>query len=105
GRTLVIFPRVSSIQEKIMIEKDLLDENRFLTDRLRPLGLDPVIHLVDIDLKPEAVSAAAAAASQAEQTLLFVYDAHIMASNKQLLDAVQGSVRRLAVVLLRDVYD
>jgi hypothetical protein len=36
---------------------------------------------------------------------LFLYDAHLYASNRALLDALQGSARRLAVVLMRDPYD
>jgi hypothetical protein len=37
--------------------------------------------------------------------VLFLYDAHLYASNRALLDALQARARRLAVVLLRDPYD
>jgi len=58
-----------------------------------------------MDPSPEEIAAAATAAAQVDQTLLFIFDAHIFPSNKQLLDAVQSSARRLVVILLRDVYD
>jgi hypothetical protein len=51
------------------------------------------------------VSAAAQAAAGAEQTILFIFDAHIHPVQKQLLEAVQSASRHLAVVLLRDAYD
>ena len=37
--------------------------------------------------------------------MLFLFDAHLYASNRALLEAVQARARRLAVVLLRDPYD
>src|SRR5207245_4360420 len=67
--------------------------------------MDPYVHLVNLDPSADEIAAAAAAAGQADQTLLFVFDAHIYPSNKQLLDAIQSSARRLAVILLRDAYD
>lgn len=48
---------------------------------------------------------AAATAATAEQTLLFIFDAHLHAGDKALLGAVTRSAKRLAVVLLRDMYD
>jgi len=77
----------------------------FLRQRLEPLGIQPTFLGVGIEPSAEEIVAAAAAVGQAEQTILFVYDAHLLASNKQLLDAVQGSAKKLAIILLRDVYD
>jgi hypothetical protein len=37
--------------------------------------------------------------------VLFLFDAHLYASNRALLEAVQAQARSLAVVLLRDPYD
>ncbi len=48
---------------------------------------------------------AANAAASADATVLFLFDAHLYASNRALLDAVQKRARSLAVVLLRDPYD
>jgi beta-N-acetylhexosaminidase len=104
-KTVVISPRVSSIQHQVTVEKELLDETTFAESRLKALGIEPAVHLVDLDPSAEQIAAAAAAAGAADQTLLFIFDAHIFASNKALLDAVQNSAKRLAVILLRDVYD
>jgi hypothetical protein len=37
--------------------------------------------------------------------VLFLYDAMLYPSNRALLDAVQKSARRLAVVVMRNPYD
>jgi len=37
--------------------------------------------------------------------VLFLFDAHLYASNRALLEAMQARARTLAVVLLRDPYD
>jgi hypothetical protein len=37
--------------------------------------------------------------------VLFLYDAHLFASNRALLEAVRARAQALAVVLLRDPYD
>ncbi len=44
-------------------------------------------------------------AAAADVTILFLYDAHLYASNRALLEALQAGARALAVVLLRDPYD
>src|SRR5439155_17854191 len=43
GKTLVIFPKVSSVQDRILIETDLRDEIVFFKDRLRPMGTDAAV--------------------------------------------------------------
>jgi hypothetical protein len=37
--------------------------------------------------------------------VLFLYDAHLYASNRALLEALQAGARRLGVVLMRDPWD
>jgi hypothetical protein len=37
--------------------------------------------------------------------VLFLFDAHLYASNARLLEALQSRARALAVVLMRDPYD
>src|SRR5207245_379485 len=44
-------------------------------------------------------------AAVADATVLFLYDAHLFASNRALLEAVEARARGPAVVLLRDPYD
>ncbi len=75
--TLVIAPRVSSLKDRVMIEKELEDEAGFVKRVLNPLGVNPTVHLVDLDPSPEQIAAAAQAAGQASQVILFVFDAHI----------------------------
>jgi len=62
-------------------------------------------HLYDLDYEATHLASSAAAAANADQTILFLFDAHIYPSQKQLLETIQGASKRLAVVLLRDVYD
>ena len=88
-----------------MVERELTEDTAFAENRLRAFGVEPLVHPIHLDPKPEEIAGAAAAASQADQVILFLFDAHIYPSNKQLLDAVQTSSKRLAVILLRDVYD
>src|SRR5262249_37063016 len=103
--TLVIAPRVSSLKDKVMVEKALEDEPGFIKSVLEPLGISPTIHLVDLDPSAEQIAAAEKAAGGAAQVILFIFDAHIFESNRKLLEAVQDSTKRLAVILGRDVYD
>ncbi len=105
GPTLVITPRLSVVKDKVMVEKELENELEFAKSRLTQLGLTPSVHLVDLDPSAEQIAAAAKAAAEATQTVLFIFDAHIFESNRKLLEAVQESAPRLAVILGRDVYD
>ncbi len=105
GRTSIIFPRLSDLAERIMIEKEMLDENRFWQERLSPLGLQPEVVRVGIEPTEAEIQFAVASVAQADQTILFVFDAHMYSSNKALLEQVQNQAKRVAVVLLRDVYD
>ena len=105
GRVAVVFPRFSDLAPRITIEPALCDETGYLTRTFATAGISPAITLVGIEPSPDEIEAAAAAASGADATLLFLFDAHLYASNRALLDAVQSRARALAVVLLRDPYD
>ena len=103
--TAVIFPRLSDLAARIMIEKNLLDETVFWKSRLEGPEIRPQIVLTAIEPNETEIQSAVAASAANDQTLLFVFDAHMYASQKALLDTVQSSAKRLAVILLRDVYD
>ena len=103
--TLVITPRLSVLKDRVMIEKEQEDETAFVNKHLEPLGVTPTVHLIDLDPPAVQIAAAAKAASEASQVILFIFDAHIFESNKKLLDAVQASAPSLAVILGRDMYD
>ena len=98
--TAVIFPRLSDLASRIMIEKDILDETTFWKSRLEAQGIRPQIALTAIEPNETEIQAAVAAAETNDQTLLFVFDAHMYTSQKALLDAVQSRAKRLAVILL-----
>ena len=101
----MIFPHLSSAADKIMVEKELLDEKAFLQKRFSGIGLAPTIQIVGLEPTAAEIESAQQAAKASEQTVLFLYDAHMIEPNHRLLDAVQGAAKRLVIVLMRDVYD
>jgi beta-N-acetylhexosaminidase len=105
GRVAVIVPRFSDLAPRITIEPELMDEKAYVTRAFAPGGVEPEVLRVGIEPTPEEVAEAAERAAAADATVLFLFDAHLYASNRALLDAVQGRARALAVVLLRDPYD
>jgi beta-N-acetylhexosaminidase len=105
GRVLVVFPRFSELAARITIEPEVADERGWVTGAFGPAGITPEVAVVGIEPKPDEIADAAARAASADATVLFLYDAHLYASNRALLDALQAGARRLAVVLLRDPYD
>jgi hypothetical protein len=105
GRVAVVFPRFSELAARITIEPEMCDEAAWVRRAFAPAGVsaDPLI--VGIEPTPAEIEAAGAHAAGADATVLFLYDAHLFASNRALLDALQARARRLAVVLMRDPYD
>jgi hypothetical protein len=105
GRVLAIFPRLSALADRITIEPAMQDEPRYLREAMAPLGVEPEPLVVGVEPIAEEIARARAAAAAADATVLFLYDAHLYASNRALLEAVQAGARRLAVVLMRDPWD
>jgi beta-N-acetylhexosaminidase len=105
GRVAVVFPRLSDLAARITIEPELTDEKEYLAHGFATVGIVPDTTLVGIEPLPAEIEAAAASAADADVTILFLYDAHLYASNRALLEALQARARALAVVLLRDPYD
>jgi beta-N-acetylhexosaminidase len=105
GRVAAIFPRFSDLAGRIFIEPAVRNEIAFLRDTFAPVGIAPETTLVGIEPSAEEIERAAVAAAGSDATVLFLYDAHLYASNRALLEAVQKRARALAVVLLRDPYD
>ena len=105
GRVTAIFPRFSDLAPRIFIEPAVRDERRWLAATFAPLGITPEPRIVSIEPTADEIERAAATAADTDATVLFLYDAHLFASNRALLDAVQQRARALAVVLLRDPYD
>jgi beta-N-acetylhexosaminidase len=105
GKVLVVFPRFSDLAPRITIEPEVADERGWVRGAFGVAGIAPDVAVVGIEPTPEEVAGAAAQAGAADATVLFLFDAHLYASNRALLDALQAGARRLAVVLLRDPYD
>jgi beta-N-acetylhexosaminidase len=104
-RVLVVFPRFSDLAPRITIEPDVADERGWIRGAFGAAGIAPEAAVVGIEPTPEEIADAAGRAAAADATVLFLFDAHLYASNRALLEALQGRARRLAVVLLRDPYD
>jgi len=105
GRVAVVFPRFSDLAPRITIEPEVADERGWIAGAFATAGIAPEAVVVGIEPTPEEIATAAERAAAADATVLFLFDAHLYASNRALLDALQGRAGRLAVVLLRDPYD
>jgi hypothetical protein len=105
GRVAAIFPRFSDLAPRIFIEPAVRDERQWLRDAFAPVGIAPEAEIVGMEPSPDEIERAATTAGAADATVLFLFDAHLFASNRALLEAVQQRARALAVVLLRDPYD
>jgi beta-N-acetylhexosaminidase len=101
----VIFPRFSSLDAKIMIEKEVLAEKEFLQQEFQKFGLNPKIQIVAIEPADAEIEGAVELATNTDLTILFCYDAHLYPANRKLLEAVQKNANELVVDLLRDPYD
>ncbi len=106
ARTVVVFPQLSKLAGTIMMEPEEQDETAFLNRLCDQVGVrSSSTALYAIDLKPEDVAPLVSSVSGFEQILLFLFDAHLYPAQKELLDALQKSGKRITVLLLRDVYD
>jgi len=105
GTVVAVFPRLSALADRITVETAMLDEAQFLADAMRPHGILPEVQVVGVEPTEAEIGRVRARAATADACILFLYDAHLYASNRALLDALQGAARTLAVVLMRDPYD
>ena len=105
GAVSVVFPRFSSLADRITIEPALLDETAYLKAAVGSFGITPEILIIGIEPTGAEIEQAATLAARSDVTLLFLFDAHLYPGDKRLLDRLQKAARALAVVLLRDPYD
>ena len=101
----VIFPQFSSLDAKIMIEKEVLPEQEFVRKEFKKFGLNPEMQIVSIEPRDEEIRQAVNLAKNSDLTILFCFDAHLYPANKRLLEALQAAAPELVVDLLRDPYD
>ena len=105
GRVVAIFPRLSSLADRITVEDTMLDERRFVAKAMAPYGMEPVVEVVGIEPGEAEITRAIELARGADATILFLYDAHLYPSDRALLDALQKATPALGVVLMRDPWD
>ncbi len=105
GRVVGIFPRLSALANRITVEPIMLDEARYVREAMAPYGVAPEVIVVGVEPTESEIAGALSAVAAADATILFLYDAHLYRSNRDLLDTLQRSARQLAVVLMRDPYD
>ncbi len=101
----VVFPRLSSLADRITVEPVMQDEARYVKEALAPCGIEPDVRVVGVEPGDEEIARAAETAARRSATILFLYDAHLYPSNRALLDALQRTAPALAVVLMRDPWD
>ena len=107
GRVLAVFPRLSSLADRITVEPAMRHETSYLAAVMAPHGVAPEALVVGVEPTAEEIARAREQGAAADAVVLFLYDSHLYASNRTLLDALQsGSAPgALAVVLMRDPYD
>jgi len=100
-----VFPRFSSLDEKIMIEKALTNETAFIRQLFSNHDSNIDVRIVGIEPTEEEIAGVAELSRTADCTVLFCFDAHLYPSNKKLLDDLSVFAKNLCVILLRDPYD
>ena len=105
ARVACIVPKLSTMADRIMIEPEVMDEAAFIRSLFAPLGLSPMLATVALEPTEPEIAAAVGLAQLADLTILYLFDAHLYPSNRRLLEALQETGKRLAVVLLRNPWD
>jgi hypothetical protein len=105
GRVGVVFPRFSDLAPRITIEPEIAAEKAYIAGAFGTAGITPETRLVGIEPTDTEIAAAGALAEASDALVLFLFDAHLYASNAKLLKELQSRARALAVVLMRDPYD
>jgi len=101
----VIFPKLSAMAQKIMIEKVLTREKQFIDRAFAPFKLKPKFQLVSMDPTAGEIAQSKELARRSDLTVFFCWDAHLSSQTRLLLENLQNTGGKLAVVLLRDPYD
>jgi beta-N-acetylhexosaminidase len=101
----VIFPQFSWFDAKIMVEKEVLQEQEFVRQEFMKFGLHPRIQIIPIEPAAAEMQPAVNLAKDSDLTIFFCFDAHLYPSNRKLLAELQDAATALVVVLLRDPYD
>jgi beta-N-acetylhexosaminidase len=101
-RVQVIFPRLSDLARRIMIEPALRRERAFLLSRVGTAGR---IDRLPIDPSSATIQRAIRNGRPHDATVFFCFDAHLHPGHRRLLAALEKESRPLVLVLMRDPYD
>src|SRR5205807_9472898 len=101
GRVRVGFPRFSALAPRITIEPEVAAETAYIAGAFRPAGITPETKVVGIEPTDAEIAAAGALAEASDALVLFLFDAHLYASNAKLPQELQSRGRAPALVLLR----
>jgi beta-N-acetylhexosaminidase len=104
----VLFPRLSDLSRRIMIEPALCHERVFIERtliRCRVPSAGIRINILPINPRLTDIRRALAAGNAVDTTVFFCFDAHLQPGNRKLLERLQKESRRLVLVLMRDPYD
>jgi len=99
----VIFPRLSSLSEKIFVENEMIDEAAYVKKIFN--GSAEKVLIVGIDPTDHELEEARALLISSRSVAFFCFDAHLYPQTRKLLDLVQGSGKQSIIILLRDPYD
>jgi beta-N-acetylhexosaminidase len=105
GRVVAVFPRLSSLADRITVEPAMRDEVAYVQQAMRRHGVAPEVEVVGVEPTDQEIARVAAKAAVADASVLFLYDAHLYPSNRDLLASLARGASPLAVVLMRDPYD
>ncbi len=105
-RIAIIFPKLSSLNSRILIEEEMLDEGRFVRQLFEERGVRlHAMRIVNLDPDDLEIQEAGADIKQSDLTVFFCYDARLSAQTKKLLDRVESLAKYKIAVLLRNPYD
>ncbi|MBK8575066.1 MAG: beta-N-acetylhexosaminidase [Elusimicrobia bacterium] len=107
-KVLILFPRLSDLARKIMIEPALCHERSFIERTFvapHEHSARPHIHVLPINPGPIDIRRAIAVGKNVDATVFFCFDAHLHPGNRRLLARLQKEKQPLVLVLMRDPYD
>ncbi len=105
---LIIFPKLSSLADRIFIEKECLDEEKFIKNIFRSPSINQGVlnvEIVDFDPEESQIQKLRNLSKQSDVIFFFCFDAHLYPKSRRLLECLQDSAKRLVIILLRDPYD
>ncbi len=103
-KTLVLYPRISVLGERIAMEPEMQNDEAFIRQLFE--SAKGVFSFLTLALDPdmEEQEAILQAAAGAGQTLFFCFDPHLYPASRKLLNALEEKIPNLTVIFLRDPF-